>query len=958
MALTVGELNAILTVDDKNFSSALKEAKKTLERAADSADEFGDETKKSFDKGTKAADRFEKEVGKGRKQIQKAQTPMENFGKKIGTAFKVGAVIAVGKALADLTMEMANLALEAEESAAAFEITFGGATQEVTRFVNQMAHAFGMTRAEMQQQMAVTGSIIQGMGFTSDAAAEMSVNIMELSGDLAAFMNIQEGAVIPAQAITKALTGEREMLKSMGIVLRQVEIEQKAMNMTGKEAVKELTDQEKAAASLMLVEEKMGHIKGQLSREMNGAANQMRSLKAEFKEAKTEVGQALLPAFAELIPVVRSMMPAFKEVASTVANLVETFIKSLQPVLSILAQQISALMPIIDVLISLLGSTLSVVVTTLGAILENTLIPILEALAFVITVVANNFGIMTTAQEAELRSAETLEGVIYRLNEAIAAGVPKQDAMNAALAEAAELGIEEAEAFDAATDAAYGFSDAKKIEVEALIASKRALKENLQAGNSAAYNSYIQADAVKDLDDEIKQLEQDLIANSYAQYAYARSQDEFITGTEGGADAVEEESDEIRKNTIEVQKNTQAKLDALSIQNESITALMNLVTAVTNANEIVKRQQVEEDKLNELYRERAKIMEIVNAERGVGEQQTEVELAQIAALRKQEEMLLTQQQKGLDLKLEIAVAELDVADAIHTKNEMGDEATAREDLAIKQAELRLRTLKNEQATSKDVTLELANVQKNLASAVNTSTQATQAYISAEQARQKIDTAIGKQRTAFNEAEIDTTEEQLELASARLAVQSAMAFASDKGVTDEAREALAQTLGISQSGVSDIFRDLGITDAFMQVQMFKDFERNNTGSRNNNGNDDNSSTGAGDRAAETGIGDDSSLIGGGGGNSLFNSPTIQTASGINLSSTENLALSSVAKNVLPMLDSFDQSALRSSSVNQFLGGTTPNVVVNIDPSLDAEARIDKQMADINNRLQTGNRFRVL
>jgi hypothetical protein len=385
---------------------------------------------------------------------------------------------------------------------------------------------------------------------------------------------------------------------------------------------------------------------------------------------------------------------------------------------------------------------------------------------------------------------------------------------------------------------------------------------------------------------------------------------------------------------------------------------MNLVTAVTNANEIVKRQQVEEDKLNELYRERAKIMEIVNAERGVGEQQTEVELAQIAALRKQEEMLLTQQQKGLDLKLEIAVAELDVADAIHTKNEMGDEATAREDLAIKQAELRLRTLKNEQATSKDVTLELANVQKNLASAVNTSTQATQAYISAEQARQKIDTAIGKQRTAFNEAEIDTTEEQLELASARLAVQSAMAFASDRGVTDEAREALAQTLGISQSGVSDIFRDLGITDAFMQVQMFKDFERNNTGSRNNNGNDDNSSSGAGDRANETGIGDDSTLIGGGGGNSLFNSPTIQTASGINLSSTENLALSSVAKNVLPMLDSFDQSALRSSSVNQFLGGTTPNVVVNIDPSLDAEARIDKQMADINNRLQTGNRFRVL
>jgi hypothetical protein len=956
MALTVGELNAILTVDDKNFSSALKEAKKTLERAADSADEFGDETKQAFGKGTKAADKFEKEVSKGRKEIQKATTPMENFGKKIGTAFKVGAVIAVGKALADLTMEMANLALEAEESAAAFEITFGGATQEVTRFVNQMAHAFGMTRAEMQQQMAVTGSIIQGMGFTSDAAAEMSVNIMNLSGDLAAFMNIQEGAVIPAQAITKALTGEREMLKSMGIVLRQVEIEQKAMNMTGKEAVKELTDQEKAAASLMLVEEKMGHIKGQLSREMQGAANQMRSLKAEFKEAKTEVGQALLPAFAELIPVVRSMMPAFKEVASTVANLVETFVRALEPALSTLMVLISALMPIFDVLIAIMGVQLKAVLEVIGAILENTLIPILEALGFVITLVANNFGIMTTAQEAELRSAETLEGVIFRLNEAIAAGIPKQDAMNAAMAEAAGLGIDESEALDAATDAAYGFSDAKRAETEALIASKRVLKENIQAGNSAAYNSYIQADAVKELDDEIVQLEQDLIAQSYAQYAYARSQDEFVNGTYDSAEAIEEEADEIRKNTLVVQQNTQAKLDALSIQNEAVTALMNLVTAVTNANEIVKRQQVEEDKLNELYRERAKIMEIVNAERGVGEQQTEVELAQIAALRKQEEMLLTQQQKGLDLKLEIAVAELDVADAIHTKNEMGDEATAREDLAIKQAELRLRTLKNEQATSKDVTLELANVQKNLASAVATSTQATQAYISAEQARQKIDAAIGKQRTAFNEAEIDTTEEQLELASARLAVQSAMAFAEDRGVSSEARKALAETLGITDAGVSKIFKDLGITDTFMQAQLnmqtFKQFERQNAGGNNSGSGDD--SSGAGDRPPETGI----DKIGGSGG-AFLNRPTVQTDSGINLTTTENLALSSAAKNILPMLDSFDQSALRSSAVNQFLGGnSTPNVIVNIDPSLDAEARIDKQLADINDRLQNGNRFRVL
>ena len=382
---------------------------------------------------------------------------------------------------------------------------------------------------------------------------------------------------------------------------------------------------------------------------------------------------------------------------------------------------------------------------------------------------------------------------------------------------------------------------------------------------------------------------------------------------------------------------------------------MQLVTAVTNANDIVKRQQVEEDKLNKLYRERAKIMEIINAEQGIGEQQTDVELAQISKLQKQEEMLLDQQKKGKDLKLEIAVAELDVADAIATKAEKGDEASAREDLQIKQAELRLLQLKDQQANSKDVTIELASVQQNLAQAVENSTKATQAYISAEKAREKIDAAISKQRTAFDEAAIDTTEEQLELASARLAVQSAMAFANDRGVSSEARAALAETLGMSDAGVSQIFKDLGITDAFMQAQIdtqkFREFERNNTGGNNNNDNDD--SSGAGNRP--TPPAKIESIISSTSGAAAA-SARITTSNGLNLSAIENAALSQAAKRVLPMLDSFDQSALRSSAVTQFTAA--PVVNVTIDPTLDAEAKIDKQLASINDRLQTGNRFRVL
>jgi len=966
VALTVGELNAILTVDDRNFEAALKEAKKNLEKAAASADDFGDETKKSFDKATKAIDKTGDEAKNTKKDLDKGASSVNKFGETLGRAFKVAAIIAVGKAIAQATMEMANLALEATESAAAFEITFGGATQEVTRYVNQMAHAFGMTRAEMQQQMAVTGSIIQGLGFTSDAAADMSTNILNLSGDLAAFMNIQEGAVLPAQAITKALTGEREMLKSMGIVLRQVEIEQAAMNMTGKTAASLLTDQEKAAASLMLIEEKMGHIKGQLGREAQGAANQMRSLRAEFKEAKTEVGAALLPAFSDLIPVVRDMIPTFKEVMASMAGMTEQIVRALIPAIEPLKSIISALLPILEFLWGILTNQLKRAFEVIAGILDVTVIPILDALSDAVTFLMNGFGLLTTAQEEYLRTAKSSEGVLFRLNEAIAAGVPPQEAYNAAVAEAKDLKIEDANLTDDMTQAAFGFSKAKQDEIRELIAAKKAQLENLEAQKAASYQSYQLENGITRVTDEISALEGELTSNIYKMYQYQGAQAAAGGGAQDFADDVEESTDAVEKNTLELDKNTQSKLNNLNIQNESITALLNLVNAVQAVMDIEGRQAAEQEKLNKLYSKRAELMKIINEEAGKGEIQTAVELAQIAELRAKEKALLDQQQKGLDLKLEIASAELDLADAIAQRDEKGEEADARDDLSIKQANLKLQELKNRQATSKDVTIELAQVQDNLSKAIENSTMATQAYMTATQQLNNLDTQIATQRIARDEAAIDTDAERLELASAKLQLEQASLTAQDKNVMSEARSTLARVLGLDTAGVNALFKSLGLdTTAFERISNIKPFTSMLTDedkqflggdddSSNDSGNDD-SSSGDNDKPKPP-VKDDTKISALTGSSSL--SSGTATVNGITLTSFENAALSDTAKKILPMLDSFDQAALRASAVNQFMN--TPSTVVNvtIDPTLDAEAKVDKTLQQINDRIQVNNRFRVV
>ena len=946
MALTVGELNAILNVESKDFEDKLKKAKKSLEQAAAEADEFGDETKRAMDKSSKASKKADREIKNITKTTKKAKNPMEKLGKSIGTAFKVGVVLAFGKKIAEVTMQMANLALEATESAAAFEITFGSAAKETTKFINEMSHAFGMTRAEMQQQMAVTGSVIQGLGFTSDAAADMSTNIMNLSGDLAAFMNIQEGAVVPANAITKALTGEREMLKSMGIVLRQVEVDQKALVMADKERTSELTQQERAAASLVLIQEKMGHIQGQLGREMKGAANQMRSLRAEFKEAQTEVGQALLPAFATFIPVVRELIPTFKEVMATVARFVEVLLLSLMPVIEPVKKIFSSLSPIIELLTHNLGFQLTLAFKVIAEVLSITLIPILNALASAAEFVMNAFGILTSQQEEYLRTAETAEGILFRLNEALEAGTPPADAMAAALDNANDIGIESADIMEDMTQAAYGFSESRRAVIKEEIKAAQAQLELMKAQQAASYQGHLYEKGIERIESNIRKLELELHSNYNAQQRHSAAQRQGVTDAEDYSDAKEEETEAVEKNTISLQENTQSKLNNLSIQNESIAAMLNLVTAIKKVTEIQGREAAEQEKLNKLYAQRADLQKILNEEAGKGEEQTAAELAMIAKLKREHEGLLTQQQKGLDLKLEIASAELDLEDAIMSRDEKGEEADARDDLSIKQSRQRLDDLRHQQATSKDVTIELAQAQENLDTAITNSTMATGKYIAAQQGMERLNTRITDQARKRDEAAIDTDAERLELTEAKLALEAATITAQDKGIMKEARSTLARVMGLNSQGVDDLFKSLGLDlGSFGRLASARPFEQMLGSDAQFLPPRPNPEEDLPDTETETTIPNltdfGKSQIGGGGlGGNVFSNSGIGNKVFGNWSDSD-----------------FDLGNSNSTAA-RYLKERDTIVNVIVDPALDAQTRIDKQLADINDRLQTGSRFRVL
>ncbi len=234
---------------------------------------------------------------------ERASGGLKTLGKGMA---KVGLLAgAMAGSVGVISSKLVDLASDSEESANAFGVTFKEASQGLNQFVDEFSTKAGFTTAELQQLLSFTGGVVNGMGASAEASAEFSKQVAVLSGDIGSLRNIDPSDVL--DRITKSLTGEREGLKQLGIVINQTELDQKALTMTNKNAVSELTAMDRATATLTLIQERSADAIGDLDNTSDGFANTQRRLKAELRETATEMGSALMPTVNKLLPVFSDM---------------------------------------------------------------------------------------------------------------------------------------------------------------------------------------------------------------------------------------------------------------------------------------------------------------------------------------------------------------------------------------------------------------------------------------------------------------------------------------------------------------------------------------------------------------------------------------------------------------------------------------------------------------------------
>ena len=296
------------------------------------------------------------------RSIRKSDTALGKFSRglgKVGSAAATGFAV-VGAAAVAAGVQAIQTASDANEAAAAFETTFGEAAQRTGEFVEGFANKAGLADFELQQLLATSGAVLQGINFTADASADLAMNLTTLAGDVASFSNVQGGAAPVLQAFEKALLGEREALKTYGIAINEADVQTQAFAMTGKTSAKELTKQEKALATYELLLQKTKVQQGDLNRTQDSFANISRRVSAEIKEVKANLGDELLPVAADLMPVISELVsdlaegfaPIMKELAPIIQRVVDLF-QVLAPVLlPLLENGFKALAKVFDIIVS------------------------------------------------------------------------------------------------------------------------------------------------------------------------------------------------------------------------------------------------------------------------------------------------------------------------------------------------------------------------------------------------------------------------------------------------------------------------------------------------------------------------------------------------------------------------------------------------------------------------------
>jgi len=212
-------------------------------------------------------------------------------------AFAVEKIFAFGRELFNTAGKMELLAKKAQT-------VFGESLPQITQEAEKNAEAMGLTTQEYISSAAAIQDLLVPMGFQRKEAAEISAQLVNLSGALSEWSGGQRSAEEVTQILSAALLGERDSLKGLGIDLKQSEIDSELAARGLSNLAGESKKQAEAAVTLDLIMRKSVDAQDAFAKGTGGIVRTQAELTAKIKEITDKISTALIPVFGALVSIV------------------------------------------------------------------------------------------------------------------------------------------------------------------------------------------------------------------------------------------------------------------------------------------------------------------------------------------------------------------------------------------------------------------------------------------------------------------------------------------------------------------------------------------------------------------------------------------------------------------------------------------------------------------------------
>ena len=180
-------------------------------------------------------------------------------------------------------------------------------------FASTAKEQFGLSELAAKQYSGTMMAMLNASGVARDAAAEMSIKLAGLAGDLASFYNISTDEAF--YKLRSAIAGEVEPMRQLGVSMTVANLQAYALSQGITKSWQSMTQAEQAMLRYNYIMSVTGAQQGDYARTLNTFANQWRLLTLNVQQFAATVGQGIIAAVLPAIQALNALFSVLQQAA-------------------------------------------------------------------------------------------------------------------------------------------------------------------------------------------------------------------------------------------------------------------------------------------------------------------------------------------------------------------------------------------------------------------------------------------------------------------------------------------------------------------------------------------------------------------------------------------------------------------------------------------------------------------